>query len=77
MKYLLETKASNNPEHQILIEILEDVNGDYIDEVCINFDGLRDFERIESYLILNKRDLNSLIGLLLQAQQTIRNKRNG
>ena len=75
MKYVLSLKAGNNSGHEIAVSFVEDFNGDITDEVCVNFQGLEDFKTIETFLILNEKDLNNLIGMLLQVQQKLRFKK--
>lgn len=77
MKYLLKTKASNNPDAQISVSFVEDSNGNITDEICFSFIGLlNDFSYSEeSIAIMTEKDLHNLIGMLLQVQQKLRNER--
>ena len=76
MKYLLETKAGATPKAKFELSFVEDSVGELTDEVCFNFNGYKDFElcKDDSIAVLNEKDLHSLIGMLLQVQQKVRNR---
>lgn len=74
MKYSLFVKASNNPNAKIELDLLEDFNGNLSKESCITITGVNEnFECKEVSSVLTENDLHKLIGMLLQAQQNIRN----
>jgi hypothetical protein len=77
MKYSMGFKSVNNPKASFDVHLLEDSKGDLSGELSISIHGIKeDFSLDNVSAVISAKELNSLIGMLLQAQQNIR-KNNG
>ena len=73
MKYLLNFRNGSKVE----VGFLEDFNGDITDEITINLIvNSFDLQNGEASTYLSEKDLRDFIGILLQAQQRVRNRNN-
>ena len=77
MKYSMGFKSINNPNASFDVKLLEDSKGELTNELSISIHGIKeDFSIDNVSAVISSKELNSLIGMLLQAQQNIR-RNNG